>query len=240
MFTSERGFSVIELLVALAISGVVTAGLYGLAISSSRHYVSQNGVIGLQADGRAAMEFMARDLRRAFGSPTLATAVTANDTIRFDRVEDSGRASGGTATTLSDALKAWQAEAYASTGASAYTLRIIAGTGAGQTRTITANTATQLTVAPAFGTAPDPSSLYVITTLRAFTRTSATDHVLRYRVGAAGADDPLAEHITALAFALPNPRTMTVTLTARTKAVDPTTNQYKYYTLTETIRRRNP
>jgi hypothetical protein len=105
---------------------------------------------------------------------------------------------------------------------------------------VTANTATQLTVAPALATPPDTSSLYVITTARAFTKTSATDHVLRYRVGATGANEPLAEHITALAFALPNATTMTVTLTARTKAVDPTTNQYKYYTLTETIRRRNP
>jgi hypothetical protein len=185
------------------------------------------------------MEFMARDLRRAFGSPTLATTVTANDTIRFDRVEDSGRASGGSTTTLSDALKAWPPGALASTATSAYTLRLIAGTGAGQTRTITANTTTELTVSPALGTAPDASSLYVITTVRAFTKTSATDHTVRYRVGATGANEPLAENITSLAFALPNATTMTVTLTARTKAVDPTTNQYKYYTLSETIRRRN-
>jgi prepilin-type N-terminal cleavage/methylation domain-containing protein len=239
MFTSERGFSVIELLIALAISGIVTAGLYGMAISSSRHYVSQNGVIGLQADGRAAMEFMARDLRRAFGSPTLATTVTTNDTISFDRVEDSGRASGGTTTTLNDDLKAWTPGAMAPPAASAHTLRIIAGTGAGQTRTITANTATQLTVSPALGTAPDTNSLYVITTARAFTKTSSTDHIVRYRVGTTGDHDPLAENITSLAFALPNATTMTVTLTARTKGVDPTTNQYRYYTLTETIRRRN-
>jgi hypothetical protein len=63
---------------------------------------------------------------------------------------------------------------------------------------------------------------------------------VRYRVGATGENDPLAEHITALAFALPTATTMTVTLTARTKSLDPTTHQYKYYTLTETIRRRNP
>jgi len=239
MFTSERGFSVIELLIALAISGIVTAGLYGVAISSSRHYLAQNGVIGMQTDGRTAMEFMVRDLRQAFGSPTLSTTVTTNDTISFNRVEDSGRASGGTTTTLSDNLKAWTPDAFAQTATSAHTLRIIAGTGAGQTRTITTNTTTQLTVAPALGTAPDTSSLYVITTLRAFTRTSATDHILRYRVGATGDNDPLAENITEIEFLLPNATTMTITLKARTSAVDPTTNQYRYYTLSETIRRRN-
>jgi prepilin-type N-terminal cleavage/methylation domain-containing protein len=237
--SAERGYTVIELLIAMAIVGVVVTGLYSAAISSSRFYRSQNSAIGMQADGRAALEFMARDLRLAFGTPTLSTTVTTNDTISFHRVDDSGYASAGnTGTTLTDGRKAWTVRAFEPTATSAYTLRIIAGTGLGQTRTVTTNTATTLTVSPAWGTTPDTSSLYVLTTQRAFTRTSGTTQ-LYYRIGATGTAEPLAENITSSSFALPNPRTITIAVTARTRATDPLTNQYRYYTLTDTVRRRN-
>jgi prepilin-type N-terminal cleavage/methylation domain-containing protein len=240
VFTSEKGFTVVELLIALAIAGIVMGGLYSLAISSSRFYLAQNAAIGMQADARAALEFMARELRLARGTPTLSTTVTSNDTISFNHVEDSGYSSGlNTSTQLKDILKAWQASAFAPSATSAYTVTIIAGTGTGQARTITDNTATQLTVSSAWGTTPDTSSLYVITSNHAFTRTSSTDNVLRYRIGATGSNDPLAENITSLSFALPTPTSITISLTARTKSIDPTTNQYRYYSLTETVRKRN-
>jgi prepilin-type N-terminal cleavage/methylation domain-containing protein len=240
VFISEKGFTVVELLIAMAIAGIVMGGLYSLTISSSRFYLAQNGIIGMQADARAAMEFMARELRLTYGTPTLSTSVTTNDTISFNHVEDSGYSSGGnTSTVLKDTRKAWQASAFAPSATSAYTVTITTGTGVGQARTITDNTATQLTVSSAWTTTPDTSSLYVITTNHRFTRTSATDNVLRYRIGATGNNDPLAENITSLSFALPTPTTTTISLTARTKSVDPATNQYRYYTLTETVRKRN-
>ncbi len=149
MVTSARGFTIIELLIAMALLGLVLTGLSTLAISSSRFYLAQNRVIGMQADGRAALEFMARELRLAFGTPTLSTTVTTNDTISFNRVEDSGSSSGGNTTTvLNDTRKAWTPGAFAPITTSAYTVRLIAGTGSGQTRTVTTNTATQLTVSP--------------------------------------------------------------------------------------------
>jgi Tfp pilus assembly protein PilW len=90
----------------------------------------------MQADGRAAMDFMTRELRTAFGTP-----VVANNTISFDRVEDTGYSSGGnTPTTLNAVGKNWQGSMFKFSENAPYTVRIIAGTGAGQARTIEQNT----------------------------------------------------------------------------------------------------
>jgi len=241
MLASEKGFTVVELLISLAIVGIVLTGIYNLAISSSQIYLAQNGIVQLQADARAAMDFMARELRAAVGNPIISTTITTNDTISFDRVEDTGYSTGGnSASTLNDTNKDWQAGAFAPTSTSEFKVRIISGTGSGQPpRTITGNSATQLTISEAWEVTPDTSSRYIITRNKTFTRTSETDNVLRYRIGATGQPNPLAENITSHAFSQPNPGTITITLTARTSSPDPITRQYRDYTLTETVKLRN-
>ena len=239
MLNSEQGFTIIESLIAMAIVGIVLTGIHNLAISSSQLYVAQNAVVQMQADGRAAMEFMTRELRLLSGNPTISTTVTDNDTIRFNRVEDIGYASGWSATTLTDNRKAWQPGAFDPSQTSAFTLTIVNGTGSGQARSITGNSATQLTVGQDWGITPDASSRYIITSDKRFARTSATDNILRYRIGATGDNNPLAENITYLRFLQPDPNSITIELTARTKDIDPIKKQYRYYNLSETVRRRN-
>lgn len=67
-----------------------------------------------------------------------------------------GVATATTATTLSNAAKTWEVNGWTN-----YQVRIISGTGMGQTRIISSNTATQLTV-PAWTVTPDTTSVYVI------------------------------------------------------------------------------
>ncbi|NDC94971.1 hypothetical protein EBZ38_09610 [bacterium] len=69
---------------------------------------------------------------------------------------DSGVATSATATTLVDSAKAWTVNGYAN-----YFVRILRGTGAGQIRKITSNTATALTV-PTWTITPDATSVYAI------------------------------------------------------------------------------
>jgi len=70
---------------------------------------------------------------------------------------DAGTATAGGATTLTDSTKAWVASGFIGRN-----VRINSGTGIGQTRRITANTATQLTVSSAWTTNPDATSVYAI------------------------------------------------------------------------------
>jgi prepilin-type N-terminal cleavage/methylation domain-containing protein len=235
MWKSEQGFTVNELLVAVAIFSVVLAGAYNAFLSSSQRLVLQNELIEMQTDARAAMDFMVRELRLAFGTPIITTTATTNDTITFDRLEDAGSSSGGnTTTTLHDTRKTWSASSLTAS----YTVRIISGTGAGQARSISANTSTQLTVSSAWETPPDSSSFYVITRKKAFTRTSTSDNVLRYTAGGS-VNQPLANLITSHTFSQPDANMISITLTAQTRNGDPNTQHKRQYTLAETVLRRN-
>ena len=236
----HEGFTVIELLIAIAIMGLVLPALYQFFLVASTEFVAQNGIIQMQSDARAAMDVIVRELRHSYGTPALSTTVTPNDTISFHRVEDTGRSTGGnTATTLNDTAKAWPEGAFAPSADGSYTLWIVTGTGASQRRTILSHTATRLTLASAWGITPDATSLYTITRNKGFTRPSATENILSYRLGSTAEPAPLADHITALEFAQPDPQTVTITLTARTQGIDPRTGQIRTYTLSETVRRRN-
>jgi Tfp pilus assembly protein PilW len=235
MWKSEQGHTVNELLIAMAIFSLLSAEAYNAFLTSSQRLVRQNAIIEMQTDAQAAMDFMVRELRLAFGTPTISTTVTTNDTITFDRLEDAGCSSGGnTTSTLHDTRKAWSPRSFTTS----YTVRIISGTGMGQTRSISTNTSTQLTVSSAWGTPPDSSSLYVITRKKAFTRTSISDNVLRYTAGGS-VNQPLADLITGHTFSQPDAKTIGITLTAQTRNVAPNTGQKRQYTLTETVLRRN-
>lgn len=68
-----------------------------------------------------------------------------------------GTATAGGASTIDNSAKAWTTNQWAN-----FQVRITAGTGAGQVRTISSNTGTQLTVSAAWTTQPDATSQYSI------------------------------------------------------------------------------
>ena len=78
---TSRGFSLVEVLVALAIFGVVMGSIYSLYISQSRSAMTQEEVVTLQKNLRAAVYFMERDLRMAGYNPTQASADEAGQDI---------------------------------------------------------------------------------------------------------------------------------------------------------------
>src|SRR4030042_5186432 len=73
---------------------------------------------------------------------------------------DSGTASSGSSTTLTDSTKYWAINEWAGR-----VVNIIGGTGAGQKKTILSNTATELTVSAVWTIDPDNTSEYSITTV---------------------------------------------------------------------------
>jgi hypothetical protein len=228
----------IEMLVSTAIGGIVLMGIMDLYVATSKSTLDQTGVVEMQMQAKAAMDYMVRDMQLMYGSPTISTTLTANDTITFLRLVDSGYSSGGNLnSTLNDTKKNWKANAFAPSGATSYAIRIIDGTGAGQSLTIAGNTATQLTIQGAvWGTIPDATSLYLITLNKAFTRTS--DNMLRFSAGN-GPYMLLADSITSLSFSQPDPNSISISETVRSQNKDPFTQNYFYYTLTDTVQKRN-
>jgi type IV pilus assembly protein PilW len=66
----DKGFTIVELLVVMVISGVVMAGIYQVYYSQQRSYMIQEQVAAMQQNLRAAMFFMSREIRMAGCDPT--------------------------------------------------------------------------------------------------------------------------------------------------------------------------
>ena len=61
----QRGITLLELLVALVIFGIVAGGSYRLFVAQSKAYTVQDQVVEIQQNIRSAMEILLRDLRMA-------------------------------------------------------------------------------------------------------------------------------------------------------------------------------
>lgn len=83
MLKNTKGFTIVELLVAMSISSVVMAGIYSAYYSQQKTQVVQEQMADLQQNLRAAMYYMEREIRMAGCDPTgeaSAGIVTADDT----------------------------------------------------------------------------------------------------------------------------------------------------------------
>ena len=70
LFNEQRGFSLTELLIAMAIMSFVSLAIYGVFSVSSRTYTTQGVTADVQQSVRAAMEVMLQDIRAAGLDPT--------------------------------------------------------------------------------------------------------------------------------------------------------------------------
>ena len=66
---NKEGFTLAELLVAVAIAGIVMAGVYSAYSSQQRSYIAQEQVAAVQQNLRVAMYFMEREIRMAGCDP---------------------------------------------------------------------------------------------------------------------------------------------------------------------------
>jgi type IV pilus assembly protein PilW len=62
---NNMGITLIELLVALVIGGIIIAGIYRVFVAQSKAYTVQDQVIEVQQSVRSAMEVLLRDIRMA-------------------------------------------------------------------------------------------------------------------------------------------------------------------------------
>ncbi len=89
---SNQGFTLLELVVAMALVGIIMAGVYATYFSQQKSYLVQDQVAAMQQNLRAGMFYMERDIRMAGLDPTgttdsgviTATANSVNFTMDFD------------------------------------------------------------------------------------------------------------------------------------------------------------
>ena len=79
---NRKGVTLIELLVALVITGMVAAGIYQVFIAQSKAYTVQDQVTEVQQSVRSAMEILLRDLRMAgYDNDNPLSTITINSPI---------------------------------------------------------------------------------------------------------------------------------------------------------------
>lgn len=88
-FINERGFTLVELMVTVAIAGIVTAVLGTTYVMQQRSATAQEQVVEMQQNIRAGLAMLERDIRMAGFDPTHAVTgpkdfiVATNNTVRI-------------------------------------------------------------------------------------------------------------------------------------------------------------
>jgi len=93
--TNFRGFTLVEILVALVVSSIVLSGIYSTYQTQQRSYVLQGEIARMQQNLRAAMYLISRELRMAGFNPSGSSAAGfvagewTNTSLRFTK-DDNG------------------------------------------------------------------------------------------------------------------------------------------------------
>jgi type IV pilus assembly protein PilW len=85
-YDREKGFTLVELMIALALTGIVLACIYKALTSSQQVYTTQDQIVETQENVRAAMEFITREIRMAGYNPSGSAT-----TFGFVNDDDTGR-----------------------------------------------------------------------------------------------------------------------------------------------------
>lgn len=86
---SNRGFSLVELMIALAVFSIVVAGIVSARLSQQEQHMTQNQAVEMQQTVRAAMYLMAKDIRMTGFDPDPTDSNDAGITVAGDGKTDS-------------------------------------------------------------------------------------------------------------------------------------------------------
>src|SRR5512137_2481214 len=82
---NKKGITLIELLVAFVICGLVVAGIYRVFLAQTKAYTVQDQVVEVQQNIRSGMEILLRDLRMAgYDSDSSTSKITIANPILVD------------------------------------------------------------------------------------------------------------------------------------------------------------
>jgi prepilin-type N-terminal cleavage/methylation domain-containing protein len=101
IFKKEKGLTLIELLVALAVSGLLIAGMYRTFTGQQKTYTIQEQVVDMQQNVRAAINRMMTELRMSgFGNVSMVLPVTYT-TGTFNNILNPNMPTAGSLTIIS-------------------------------------------------------------------------------------------------------------------------------------------
>jgi len=254
----KSGVTLIELLIALVLSGILTAALYRICISHQKICTVQDQVADMQQNVRIAIGQMTREIRMAgYGGNILAIfgnvngftnlITPASDTVTIILADEVGELKQN-ATKGAQQLKVTNASMFNSdkkkylcfNGLNNYVIQNVV------TDTITLT-------APLAEDHPIHQPVYLVKAISYYVGLSGGKSALRRNENTGGGGQPLAENIESLEFSYfdakgdvtvspPDIRMVKLTVTARTGRLDPDYkggDGYRRRTLSSHIRVRN-
>jgi len=86
---NQKGITLIELLVALVIGGIIIGGIYNLFVAQTKAYTVQDQVAEVQQSVRSAMEILLRDLRMTGFDDDANPAITIANPVAYPLSDNS-------------------------------------------------------------------------------------------------------------------------------------------------------
>lgn len=96
LMNNKKGFTLIELMVTMAISSIVLAGIYAAYQAQVRSHVTQQAVLDIQQNLRSSMHFMQHSIRMAGYDPVGVPAANIGFQANFSAFGPPHDASGAT------------------------------------------------------------------------------------------------------------------------------------------------
>ncbi len=87
---NNQGFTLVEMMISVAIFGIVMTGIYQTYDSQQKTYIVQEQVIDMQQNQRTALYFLGQDLRMAGYDPTSKASGLGMDSPGFDNATIGG------------------------------------------------------------------------------------------------------------------------------------------------------
>ena len=72
LVSNQKAFTLIEVMISLAVAGIVAAAMYGFQQGQLKTYVTQETIVNMHQNARAAMHYMVSEIRMAGCDPTRA------------------------------------------------------------------------------------------------------------------------------------------------------------------------
>jgi type IV pilus assembly protein PilW len=258
VFKKRNGVTLIELLIALVLSSILTAALYRAFIGQQKTYTVQDQVTDMQQNARTAMGQMTKEIRMAgyggdmfsiFGNINgfIDIVTPANNTITVILADQVGVLKQNTAKGANQ-LKVTNARIF-----NADKKRYLCLNGLNNYLVQSVTEDTILLTAPLAEGHPINQPVYLVKAVSYYLGLSGAKTVLRRNENTGGGGQPLADNIESLEFSYfdtngngtSNPsdiRMVKVSVTARTNLLDPQLkggDGYRRRTLSSNIKVRN-
>jgi len=92
VFHKNKGFSLLELMIAMAVGSVFLAVIYSAYAAQQKSYTSQNQAVEMQQNIRAAMSLMKREIRMAGYDPSVSDGIDNDGDTNIDENDETSGA----------------------------------------------------------------------------------------------------------------------------------------------------